>query len=357
MNCSANENRELISIVIPIYNAEKYLSNCLDSLICQTYPDLEIVCVNDGSQDQSLNILREYQSNDNRIVIIDKKNEGVSQARNTGLKNISGKYVMFVDADDWLDQETCEAALNTLHQNDADVVMWSYVSETENRKTYKKIYSEKTVFEKENVVSHIHRRFIGLLGEELSHPELADSLCPVWGKLYKRQLIGDSRAEFIDLKKIGTYEDGMYNLQIFQYANRVVYIPECYYHYRRESSTSVTSGYKEQLFEQWQTLFEYMAEYIQKNQLSKEYLLALDNRIALSMVGLGLNIIACPDGYFKKIKKIKEILLMERYKNAYQTLEFRHFPVYWKLFYGCAKMRFATGVYWLLVAIKIIISR
>ena len=93
----------MISVIVPVYNVENYLGKCLDSLINQTYKDIEIICINDGSTDNSLNILREYEQMDSRIIIIDQKNGGLSNARNIGLKEAAGEYIMFVDSDDWID--------------------------------------------------------------------------------------------------------------------------------------------------------------------------------------------------------------------------------------------------------------
>ena len=92
----------MISIIVPVYNVEAYLPQCLDSLINQTYQDLEIICVNDGSTDGSLEILQKYQSKDKRIKVVSQKNQGLSGARNTGISQATGEWIMFVDSDDYL---------------------------------------------------------------------------------------------------------------------------------------------------------------------------------------------------------------------------------------------------------------
>ena len=102
-------NNISISIVVPVYNVEKYLRQCLDSIINQTFKDFECICVNDGSTDKSLSILQEYANKDNRIKIIPQKNIGLAGARNTALSVASGKYVLFVDSDDYIDINLCEA--------------------------------------------------------------------------------------------------------------------------------------------------------------------------------------------------------------------------------------------------------
>ena len=117
------KDQQLISIIIPVYNAEKYLPQCLDSIIHQTYSYLEIICINDASTDGSLRVLNQFAENDPRVHVVDKPNEGVSRARNIGLQIATGQYIMFVDADDWIDADTCEKALAAMDNNQADIVM------------------------------------------------------------------------------------------------------------------------------------------------------------------------------------------------------------------------------------------
>ena len=115
----------MISIIIPVYNVSKYLRACLDSVINQTYKDLEIICINDGSTDDSLEILKEYSNKDNRIIIIDKKNEGVSAARNDGIENAKGEYLFCIDSDDYIDNNFIETFYHNAKNNNSDLVVLS----------------------------------------------------------------------------------------------------------------------------------------------------------------------------------------------------------------------------------------
>lgn len=346
-----------ISIIVPVYNAEEYLNQCLNTLVNQTYKNIEIICINDGSVDDSLDILFSYASKDSRVIVINKENTGVSDSRNVGIKNASGKYIMFVDSDDWIELNTCETAIESIELLNADIVMWSYISEGTNNSMHKEIFPYDICFDEKDVGQKLHRRFVGLVDEELSHPELADSLCPVWGKLYRRKLIIENEMSFVDLNSIGTYEDGLFNLEVFRYAKKVVYLNKCFYHYRRQERNSVTSGYHEKLFEQWQNLFQFIEEYIDKNELGEIYLRALDNRVALSTVGLTLNIVRSNFSAIMKIRMIKTFLKSNCYQRAYNNLCFSYFPLYWKLFYLLAKHRLAMGVFLLGNVIQKIISR
>ena len=112
-----------ISIIVPIYNTEKYLKRCLDSLIKQEYENIEIILINDGSTDGSLQICEEYKNKDNRIVLIDKIHTGVSHTRNIGLENVSGDYIGFVDSDDYIDKDMFKNLMIGIEKYNADICM------------------------------------------------------------------------------------------------------------------------------------------------------------------------------------------------------------------------------------------
>ena len=116
--------QKFISVIIPCYNVENYVARCLDSVINQTYNNLEIICVNDGSTDNTLAILKDYAKKDSRIKIIDKKNGGLSSARNAGIEVASYEYVVFLDSDDWIEPNTYELAISKM-DDDIDLVRWN----------------------------------------------------------------------------------------------------------------------------------------------------------------------------------------------------------------------------------------
>ena len=118
-----------ISIIVPVYNVEQYLRQSLDSLVNQTYRNIEIITINDGSPDHCIDILREYEAKDSRVVVIDKKNEGVAAARNDAMKLARGDYFMFADGDDWIELNACERLISVMEEHKPDVVMFSYYRE------------------------------------------------------------------------------------------------------------------------------------------------------------------------------------------------------------------------------------
>ena len=125
----------MISIIIPIYNAERYLKRCLDSICDQSYKNLEIILVNDGSTDNSLQICEEYKRKDYRIEILNKKNEGVSIARNLGIDIAKGRYILFVDCDDWLEPNLCEKSISMIEKENVKVLTFGFFIDIEGRKT------------------------------------------------------------------------------------------------------------------------------------------------------------------------------------------------------------------------------
>ena len=338
----------MISIIIPVYNVEKYLSDCLDSVVNQTYKDLEIICVNDGSTDNSLDILNEYCSKDDRIFVVNKENGGLSSARNAGLAVAKGDFIMFLDSDDWIDNNTCEVALKQMMESNSDVAIWSYSKEYEASSKEVHIFENDIVFSSDNDLASLHRRFVGLYKDELRYPEKADSIVTAWGKLYKNKLIINEDIKFIDTKIIGT-EDALFNLYVFKNVKKAVYINRCFNHYRKTNYSSLTKSYKSQLWNQWNNLFDYINDYISENELDYSFYNALNNRISLSIIGLGLNI--AKSNVKHKFEKIKHIISSNRYRQAVKNLELKYFPAHWKIFFLLAKLNFAFGLFLMLKCI------
>lgn len=337
----------LISIIIPVYNVEKYLTECLESVIKQTYKNIEIICINDGSTDGSLKILNIYAQNDNRIKIIDMKNGGLSSARNAGIKAVTGEYIMFVDSDDWIDIKTCEHAINIITDYHVDIVMWSYTREYENNSIPKKIFDKDILFNEIETKNKIYRRFFGLYDFELAHPENADAIVTVWGKLYKTSLIIDNNIEFVDTREIGSCEDALFNIYMFKYIKNVYYSNRYYYHYRK-NNVSFTTNYKNDLYLKWKNLYDLMERYIKENNLGDSFHKSLLNRKALSMIGLGLNINNSNLSFFNKRDELKKIADDSKIRYAIDQLNLKYFPIHWKVFFFLIKKRNYTGVLLLL---------
>ncbi len=277
-----------ISIIVPVYNVEKYISQCLDSLVRQTLKEIEIICIDDGSGDRSFEILKDYGSRDSRLLAISQPNGGVSAARNNGLKYVHGEYYMFVDSDDWLDVETCMVAFDVAKKEDADCLMFSYTKEFGTHCIVNHIFEKKNiVWDDEEVKNNFHRRLFGPVGKELSRPQDMDLLVTPCMQLFKTSKFKD--IQFIDIRETGTFEDGLYQMVLYNDCKRFVYIDKPYYHYRKTNESSITTRYQKDLPEQFQNLWNIIEGYMDKYRLDDSYSTAFSNRVALSMVSLGLN--------------------------------------------------------------------
>lgn len=211
-----------ISIIIPIYNAEKFLTKSIESAINQTYKNIEIILVNDGSTDNSLKICENFLERDKRIKLIDSQNNGVSYARNLGLKNASGEYIFFLDSDDWIDLNTIEIIAKEANENDADIVKINYYNSYSNGKekinNLSSILSEKIEFRKNIEIDKTTQEFL------FSNTYILNT---VWGELIKKSSIKDT----FFCNDITYGEDLLFNFEIMSNANKVVFITDPYYHY------------------------------------------------------------------------------------------------------------------------------
>lgn len=336
----------LISIIVPVYNTENYLEKCLYSLVNQTYKNIEIIIIDDGSPDNSMNIIQKFVLADNRVKVISQKNQGLSGARNTGMNNANGDYIMFIDSDDWIEIDTCEKAINASEKYNADVVFWSYIKEFSDSQKDNYLFDKTEILWSEKNINQLSRRMVGLVGDELANPQSIDNLVTAWGKLYKKSVIGDVR--FTDTKIIGT-EDALFNIEVFLGINSAVYIPDLLSHYRKDNESSLTHNYKEKLVSRWKEMYSRIKILLDRNDMSREYYDALKNRICFGLIGLGINLAEDKKMSFKEKKKeIYNILSMNHYQIALKDLDFSYLPIQWKVFFKLAKNNNALLLLWLL---------
>lgn len=207
-----------ISIIVPVYNAENYLENCLNSLINQTYKNIQIILVDDGSCDRSYSICQLYANKDKRIDLIKQKNSGVSSARNKGLSKANGDYVIFVDSDDFCSQDMCEIIINEISNNDFLIYGLS------------KVYKDKEtllLFDENIKKENIKKRIF------LSN-EIGGYIC---NKVFLNKIIRDNNLRFNE--KIHLCEDLIFIFDYIQFVTKVSYVKKILYYYRmRKSSAS-----------------------------------------------------------------------------------------------------------------------
>ena len=226
---------ELLSIIVPIHNAEPYLRQCLDSICSQSYEDLQIILVNDGSDDRSLNICEEYQKKDQRIEVYSQENQGVSAARNLGLKKAKGELIAFVDADDYLDVNAYEKAIG--HLEDCDAVFFGYVERYDEAQHSKVISPDKGgIVNRDEAIYQCLRP----LGYEVA----------IWNKVFRRKAIGEHR--FDTGLKIS--EDELWLMQVLKDMEHVSLYPEPLYYYVQRQGSTMRSVYE--VSEKWHTAYQ-----------------------------------------------------------------------------------------------------
>ena len=217
-----------VSIIVPVYNVEKYLSFCLDSLVNQTFKDIEIICVNDGSTDNSAEVLEHYAGFDKRIKIINKENGGLSSARNAGLDAASGKYIAFVDSDDFVSHFLVERAYNFVQKKNADFAAFGFDYVVGNSL---KLYESGFSFPK------------GLVGKCVYETDLNENFYTkihptAWCKFYSAKLIQNNNLRFCEDI---IFEDLPFAAEVYLSANRMVYTNLPLYYYRAERQGSILS--------------------------------------------------------------------------------------------------------------------
>lgn len=336
-----------VSIIIPCYNVENFVQKCVNSILVQKDFDMEVILVNDGSRDNTQEVLEMLAVEDTRIKIINQENQGLSGARNTGVAYATGEYMMFVDADDWLEPNAFEAIGK--YFNGEDLFCFSY-----NRVFNNKIQPRDLKINGNFDAPFVQRRIIGLLDEELSDPSQADSLVTAWGKIYNTQIIKENNIKFTDTKEIGT-EDALFNIQYLEHAKTVQVLNLPLYNYLKNNYESLTKLYKPNLFNQWKNLYSKISDLIQVKNV--EFKKALNNRIALSVIGLSLNETFSDKRFSEKRTKISEILHDNLYQKAYQNLEMKYLPLHWKLFFYAAKYKYASVVLLLASVINFLINK
>ncbi len=220
----------LISVILPIYNVEKFLENCIESIINQTYKNLEIILVNDGSTDESGKICDKFKKKDKRIKVIHKRNGGLSDARNAGMKISKGKYITFVDSDDLVHKQYIETLWNLIVNNKADISMCDYKSVNENFS-----YDEKA---DENLDSSIYvlDRLECIKKMYIEGKHGLEFLA--WGKLYRKSLFTKNNIKY---PKGKIHEDTFTTYKLIYYSEKIVFKDECLYFYRIRTGSIMNS--------------------------------------------------------------------------------------------------------------------
>lgn len=240
---------EMISVIIPCYNLAGYTRKCLDSILGQTYTELEVIAVDDGSVDETPEILEEYAKKDNRVVVIHQKNAGAGKAINKGIEAANGKYMTFVDNDDWIEPDMYEKLHTALVDNQADMAVCNFNLVYEDHTDYCYSYMK-------NEVVDVWEDVYGYFSRYCACPQPNNY---TWTRLYKAEIIKGSDVRF-EMFRLGA--DTLFNFKLLPRVKRVAFIEDGLYNYVQRSSSSVyTAAHKGNIAEVYADGFDALADY------------------------------------------------------------------------------------------------
>ena len=216
------KDEKKISIIVPVYNSEKYLDKCINSILKQTYKNIEIIAINDGSTDGSYEKLKSYAKRDDRIRVFNQDNKGSTEARIKGVQQARGKWIGFVDSDDWIEPHILENSYNRLINDDLDVVIWGFY------KDFVDVQDSTNSFVKINIGDYYCSKHKSD-NEILLNDNALALVGYAWNKLYKRDLIVSNNLQF--LEGVSLVEDMLFNSEVLSKSDKIAFIDDIGYHY------------------------------------------------------------------------------------------------------------------------------
>lgn len=287
---------EKVSIVVPVYNAKNYIKRCIESLVCQTYHNLEIILVDDGSSDGSEKICDEYAKEDDRIKVIHKKNSGVSDSRNAGIEAADGDYILFVDSDDYINENTVEDNLKTAIEKNADIVIFCFKyiitdSNEEKDNGYGEDFSG-------NAEAFFRQCLVKIIDKEL--------LNAPWNKLIKTNLIKNNNLSF--KPEYSICEDMIFSVETISASSNIVINSKIYYNYVLKSTGSLVFGFYPNYFDALSEFYLKSSDYNNKYHDNLKQKKCIDSKYAKLAI-MYLKQIVCESEWEKDkcVNKISEI--------------------------------------------------
>lgn len=287
-----------LSVIIPVYNSEEYLEKCVASILHQTVSDLEILLVNDGSTDSSLQICRKLALEDSRIRVFNQENRGQSAARNVGLANAKGEYIAFADSDDWVDLDYYGKLILACEKYNADIACGSIIRERKYSRKFRINYTEeKEYFEPQ---------------AKIDAAKVPD-MCYVWNKVYRATFLTDLGLTFIEGM---FFEDVDFVTRAVYYSNKIVTVPDTYYHYWTNSVSTVKTMRKSDKKRMDSLLSKkYVLEFFNQHNLTSSSRNLIKKKKCLRF--LGITILKSYEWETKKVYYLFGILpIMERISYA-----------------------------------------
>ncbi|MCL2356387.1 MAG: glycosyltransferase [Defluviitaleaceae bacterium] len=338
-----------VSVIVPVYKAEKYLAQCVNSLLAQTYPNIEIILVNDGSPDKSGEICEKYQQeHPSKIKYFFQENKGASVARNIGIEAASGDRIMFADSDDWINPQMIEAMMKL--SDSADIVACGYVNEYssglkvtfdfDKLHKHKLEHNDKFELFKNRLVTTSIRGF----------GESADLGMP-WGKIYRKDFIGNIRFS----SEIIISEDSLFNLYAFQEAKSVILCKGAFYHYRMHES-QITKRYNEAIFDSCLKFLEEVRIFTDRHYPNEKEIYNVW-AVYIFQVAVNLTYVLKNSPYtlIQRINGINKAFMHDAYYSAFKNVSLKHLSRRLKFLVLLLRHRLVLP-YWLAMKIQEFLS-
>lgn len=291
-----------VSIVVPVYNSEKYLEKCLDSIINQTYDDIEVILIDDGSSDRSLQICNSYAKNDERIIVNHQKNSGVSTARNNGIKLANGKYICFVDSDDIVHKDYIKKLVDNTNKNTLAICQIEKFNENINFSS-----------EKDSIINLSKKDFI-----DLCRMFLLNTPCC---KLYNLDIIRKNNISFD--KRVSLGEDLLFNLDYLDYIEKIVIIEQKLYYYRVGNTGTLTSIYNPKIHETHFLLFDKYTEFFGKISMNNDDLIIYDSYRFNFILSIIDNEFSNKElSFWQNYHKVKKLLKKDKMQSAINKIRY-----------------------------------
>lgn len=316
---------ELISVIVPVYNVEKYINKCIDSIINQTYTNLEIILVDDGSPDNCGKICDEYAEKDKRIKVIHKKNGGVSSARNEGLKKSKGEWISFIDADDWIEKDFCEILINKAIETKSDIALCGYNRVVDNQKEKINVSNKELFFDSNEYLI------------KTLNPQTGFGFCHM--KLIRKQIINNI---FFN-ENIVVGEDALFNIMISKNINKAIFVEKALYNYRLNNQSVVKKydkNYAKKYLLAMQVIKEYLFEKCNNKVIQQNYY----NFVAYHVLLIAVNYCYHPDNkVINNRKLLKEVCKCDEFKTGLKQSNYNNLSITRKITLFTIKHR----LYWL----------
>ena len=328
-----------VSIIVPVYNVGEYLRPCVESLLSQTMKEIEIILVDDGSKDDSPAICDEYKERDQRVVVIHQKNQGVSVARNCGIEVSKGKWITFVDGDDWADPQLCEKTVSFAEGTDSDVLIFSYYTSYSNKEVRSKLIdlSNGDVTDQKDLI--IKKTISQYYGGNVANNGVSTGT--TWGKLIRKSEIEENGLSF--RPGLTRAQDTVFWLRGFECAKKISFLDEPLYHYRI-TDTSVCSGtkYLPECEKPFGMLLDEYKRFIVEYSKDEDYQDALNLR-TIQVLSWHVKHKYFHENYkgsvSQKVNDFRQLCKKQYYKNAISEVNVSRLPRSLKLLIICCRCR------------------